>query len=332
MAKVCIIAEAGVNHNGDINLAKKLVDAAKEAGADIVKFQTFDVDAITSKFAQMAEYQKENIGEVKSQKQMLSELALSQEEFVELAGYCKGVGIKFLSTPFDIPSIAFLDELGCDVWKVPSGEITNYPYLREIARTKKDVILSTGMSTLEEVAAAVDLLKANGAKAITLLHCTTQYPTPMESVNLRAMCTLENEFKIPVGYSDHTKGIEVSIAAVAMGARVIEKHFTLDKNMPGPDHKASLEPTELKQLVDCVRNVEMALGTGVKSPALAEIDNIKVARKSIVASCPIKKGEVFSEENITTKRPGDGINPMLWENVIGQVANRDFAEDELIEV
>ena len=332
MAKVCIIAEAGVNHNGDINLAKRLVDAAKAAGADIVKFQTFNVDAITSKFAQMAEYQKENIGKVKSQKQMLSELALSNDEFVELAGYCKEVGIKFLSTPFDLPSIEFLDDLGCDVWKVPSGEITNYPYLREIARTKKDVILSTGMSTLEEVAAAKKVLEDFGAGNITLLHCTTQYPTPMEAVNLNAMKTLAMEFQIPIGYSDHTKGIDIAIAAVAMGAIVIEKHFTLDKNLPGPDHKASLEPAELKRLVDSIRNIEMAFGDGNKAPAKAEIDNIKVARKSIVASCSIKKGEMFSENNLTTKRPGSGVNPMLWDMVIGSVATRDFDEDELIEI
>lgn len=332
MGRTLIIAEAGVNHNGSIDTAKRLVDAAVDAGVDIVKFQTFDVGAITSKSAQMAKYQVENTGQEKSQKDMLAELALSQEEFRELAGYCSSRGIEFLSTPFDIPSIAFLRSLNCRSWKVPSGEITNYPYLVEIARTHQDIILSTGMSTVDEVCDAVELLKSNGAGNITLLHCTTQYPTPYEDVNLRAMLTLGDEFGLPIGYSDHTKGIEVPVAAVAMGATVIEKHFTLDRNMEGPDHKASLEPDELKSMVESIRNIEAALGTGEKKPAEVELANKKAARKSIVAARPIHKGEVLTEENITTKRPGTGVNPMQWPAVIGSRAIRDFDEDELIEV
>ncbi len=332
MGHTLIIAEAGVNHNGSIDTAKRLVDAAVDAGVDIVKFQTFDVGAITSKSAQMAKYQVENTGQEKSQKDMLAELALSQEEFRDLAGYCSSGGIEFLSTPFDIPSIAFLRSLNCRFWKIPSGEITNYPYLVEIARTRQDIILSTGMSTVDEVRDAVELLKSNGAGNITLLHCTTQYPTPYEDVNLRAMRTLGDEFGLPVGYSDHTRGIEVPVAAVAMGATVIEKHFTLDRNMEGPDHKASLEPDELKAMVESIRNIEAALGTGEKKPAEIELANKKVARKSIVAARHIRKGEVLTEENITTKRPGTGISPMRWPAVIGTYAIRDFDEDELIEV
>lgn len=332
MRHALIIAEAGVNHNGDIQIAKKLVAAAKDAGADIVKFQTFNVDAITSKYAEMATYQKENIGQIKSQKEMLAELTLSIEEFHDLAKYCNQIGIEFLSTPFDLPSIDVLKRMDCKFWKVPSGEITNYPYLLEIAKTGKDVILSTGMSTLAEVEDAVNLLRENGAGKITLLHCTTQYPTPYQDVNLRAMMTLKEKLAVDVGYSDHTPGIEISIAAVAMGATVIEKHFTLDKNMKGPDHKASLEPSELKAMVMSIRNVENALGTGEKKPAYTELENIKIARKSIVAATDIKKGEVFSEKNVTTKRPGHGVSPMLWKEVIGTKAIRDFAEDELIEL
>jgi len=332
MNKVCIIAEAGVNHNGSLDIAKKLVDEAKKAGADIVKFQTFDVDAITSRFAEMAEYQKENIGEVKSQKEMLSELTLKHEEYIELSKYCEKVGIKFLSTPFDFPSIDFLDGIGCDIWKIPSGEVTNFPYLKKIAETKKPVILSTGMSTLEEVKAAVEVLNSFGTTDIVLLHCTTQYPTPYESVNLNAMLTMKAETGLPVGYSDHTKGIEVPIAAVAMGATIIEKHFTLDRNMSGPDHKASLEPNELKQMVDSIRHIELAMGSGEKKPADIEIGNMKIARKSIIAARDITKGDFFTEDNLTTKRPGNGLSPMLWNQVIGTMAMRDFKEDELIEI
>ena len=331
MQKVLIIAEAGVNHNGDINIAKRLIDEAKRSGADIVKFQTFNPQKLASKYATMAEYQKENLGREESQEAMLSKLTLSWGEYVELAEYCKKIGIKFLSTPFESESIHFLDDLQ-DIWKIPSGEITNYPYLVDIAKTGKEVILSTGMSNIDEVKGAIDVLKKHGAGKITLLHCTTNYPTPMDDVNLRAMLTLEKECGCAVGYSDHTQGIEVPIAAVAMGATVIEKHFTLDRNMDGPDHKASLEPDELKAMVSAIRNVEKAIGDGNKVPAPSEMANIAVARKGIIAAKDIRAGEIFSEENLTTKRPGTGINPMRWNEVLGQKAKRDFAEDELIEL
>lgn len=328
---VLIIAEAGVNHNGDIKIAKKLIDEAKRSGADIVKFQTFNPDKLASKSAEMAAYQKQNIGIEETQKDMLSQLALTQEEYIELAQYCKNIGIQFLSTPFEVDSIHFLNNLQ-DIWKIPSGEITNYPYLVEIAKTGKRVILSTGMSTLEEVSDAVNLLKENGTTDITLLHCTTNYPTDMKDVNLNAMLTLKETFGCQVGYSDHTKGIEIPIAAVAMGASVIEKHFTLDRNMEGPDHKASLEPDELAEMVKAIRNVEQAFGDGIKKPTVVEMQNIKVARKSIIAAKDIKRGELLSEDNLTTKRPGNGINPMKWNDVIGTRAIRDFSEDELIEL
>ncbi|SCX02839.1 N-acetylneuraminate synthase [Lachnospiraceae bacterium YSD2013] len=328
---VLIIAEAGVNHNGDINIAKRLVDKAKECNADIVKFQTFNVDRLAAKSAKMAEYQEHNIGASESQKSMLEKLALTQEEFVDLAQYCENKGIKFLSTPFDIESIKFLDKLQ-DIWKIPSGEITNYPYLVEIAKTRKRVILSTGMSTLDEIDEALAVLRKYGTEEITILHCTTNYPTPMTDVNLRAMETLCNRYKCDVGYSDHTNGIEIPVAAVALGAKVIEKHFTLDRNMEGPDHKASLEPNELAEMVRAIRNVEVAMGDGVKRPTESEKKNIEVARKSIVASKNIKAGELFSEDNITTKRPGTGVSPMRWLEVIGKKAKRDFNEDELIEI
>jgi len=330
MSQTLIIAEIGVNHNGNIDTAKKMIEVAKECDADIVKFQTFNTDALTSKFAKMAEYQKKNMGEEKSQKDMLKSLALSYDDFRELADYCKEVGIMFLSTPFDIGSVHFLDSLQ-DIWKIPSGEITNYPYLVEIAKTKKKIILSTGMCAMDEVEASLKVLKDNGAADITLLHCTTDYPAPLESVNLKAMLTLKEKFGCPVGYSDHTKGIEVSVAAVALGACVIEKHFTLDRNMPGPDHKASLEPDELKELVNAIRNVEKALGDGNKKPTESELQNRNVARKSIVALKPIKKGELLSEDNLTTKRPGNGISPMHWNEIIGTHSKRDYEEDELID-
>lgn len=331
MNKVLIIAEAGVNHNGDIEIARALVRAAKEAGADIVKFQTAKISSLVSKVAKMAEYQKENIGKEESQKDMLSKLLLSFESFVELSEYCREVGIQFLSTPFDIESIHFLKEL-VTVWKVPSGEITNYPYLVEIAKTGMPVILSTGMSELCEIDAAMKVLKGNGCTEITLLHCNTQYPTPYEDVNLLAMNTLRERYGVPVGYSDHTNGIEVPVAAVALGAKVIEKHFTLDKTMEGPDHKASLEPHELKAMIDSIRNIERALGSAEKKASASETPNKAVARKSIVAKRDIVAGEILSEENITTKRPGNGISPMRWNEVLGTKAIRDFAEDELIEV
>ncbi len=328
--RTLIIAEIGVNHNGDYETAKRMIEVAKECGADIVKFQTFNVDAMVSKHAKMAQYQKQNIGEEKSQKEMLSELALTYKQFEELADYCKRVEIGFLSTPFDIESIKFLNSIQ-QLWKVPSGEITNYPYLVEIAKTRKKVILSTGMSTLEEVGNALEVLSQNGASDIVLLHCTTDYPTSMGDVNLNAMLTLQNRFGRSVGYSDHTRGIEVSVAAVAMGATVIEKHFTLNRDMLGPDHKASIEPDELKALISAIRNVERAKGSFEKSPTATEEQNREVARKSIVAAKKIKRGELFTFENLTTKRPGNGISPMEWKMLIGQKASRDFEEDELIE-
>lgn len=326
-----IIAEAGVNHNGSLNLAKELIVKAKECGADIIKFQTAKLDSLVSKMAPMAEYQKENIGVVESQKDMLSKLLLSFEDFMYLAEYCKEIGIQFFSTPFDIDSIHFLNDLQ-DIWKIPSGEITNYPYLVEIARTGKEVIISTGMSTLDEIDAALDVLRRNGAGKVTLLHCTTNYPTPMRDVNLKAMDTMRGRWGCDVGYSDHTRGIEVPIAAVAMGATVIEKHFTLDRNMAGPDHKASLEPDELKDMVLAIRNIEQAMGDGIKKPSKSEEDNMAVVRKSIIAVRDIKAGEILTEDNITTKRPGTGISPMKWNEVLGTRAIRDFAEDELIEI
>ena len=331
MSKTLIIAEAGVNHNGSLEIAKQLVRTAKECGADIVKFQTAKLDSLVSKHAEMADYQKKNTGKEESQKEMLRKLLLSYEDFLTLADYCKEVGIQFLSTPFDIESIHFLNPMQ-DIWKVPSGEITNYPYLVEIAKTGKKVIISTGMAEMDEIEAAVRVLRENGTKDLTILHCTTEYPAPLDDVNLRVMQTLKEEFGCPVGYSDHTKGIAVSLAASALGAEVIEKHFTLDRNMEGPDHKASLEPDELKALVDGVREIERALGNGEKKPSEIELKNRLVARKSIVARKDIKAGDVFTEENLTTKRPGSGLSPMLWNSVIGTKAKRDFTEDELIEV
>lgn len=332
MSKVKIIAEAGVNHNGDIIIAKKMIDFAKEAGADYIKFQTFIPENLVSKYAKIAEYQKIATVSDESQLQMLRKLVLSKNEFIELSDYCKATSIGFISTPFDLESVDFLNSFNMDFWKVPSGEITNLPYLVEIAKTGKLIILSTGMSDLDEIDAALNVLHSNGAGKITLLHCNTQYPTPIEDVNLNAMLTLKDRYKCDVGYSDHTLGIEVPIAAVALGATVIEKHFTLDRNMEGPDHKASLEPNEFKSMVSAIRNIEKALGTGNKVASPSETENKDIARKSIVASRMIKKGEVFTKDNITTKRPGSGISPMRWYNVIGAVAKRDFQEDELIEL
>lgn len=330
--RTLIIAEAGVNHNGSLDIAKELALKAKECGADIVKFQTAKLESLVSGSAKMAEYQKQNVGKEMSQQEMLKKLLLSYDDFIELADYCKKIGIKFLSTPFDLESIDFLDKLGCDIWKIPSGEITNLPYLEKIAMTQKDIILSTGMCEMYEIADALQVLEKNSKRNITILHCTTQYPTPFIDVNLKAMETLRKTFHYPVGYSDHTNGITVPIAAVAMGATVIEKHFTLDRTMEGPDHKASLEPVELKNMVDAIRDVEAALGNGEKKPAVSEISNRAVARKSIIAAKDIKKGELFTVENLTTKRPGTGINPMRWYEVLGTVAKRDFKEDELIEL
>lgn len=330
MAKIEIIAEAGVNHNGDIELAKKLIEAAKNAGADFVKFQTFDATKIVSRRAQKADYQKATTDSNQSQLDMLKKLELTHEQFCELSDFSKSVGIKFISTPFDLDSISFLSTLDMPLWKVPSGEITNLPYLIEIARTKKPVVMSTGMCDMEGIFAAVDVLKKNGTTDLTLLHCNTQYPTPYCDVNLRAMYEIRNATGLPVGYSDHTQGIEIPIAAAAMGACIIEKHFTLDRNLPGPDHKASLEPDELATMVHAIRNVEAAMGSGEKKPSPSEQANIAIARKSIVAARAIVAGETFTEENLMVKRPGSGISPMRWFDVIGKCAPRDFEEDELI--
>lgn len=328
---IIIIAEAGVNHNGSVAMAKQMVLAAKEAGADYIKFQTFSPEKIVSKFAAKADYQKQTTGTGGSQLEMLEKLALGQEDFLRLKEYCKSQGIGFLSTPFDLESIHFLDKLEMDFWKLPSGEITNLPYLLEIAKTRKSVVMSTGMCELKEVEAAVKYLEEGGTREITLLHCNTEYPTPMKDVNLKAIQTLKDVFSLPVGYSDHTQGIEAAIAAAAMGACILEKHFTLDRTMEGPDHPASLEPEELKAMVKAVRNVEQAMGNGRKEPSESEKKNITAVRKSIVAKCEIKKGERFSEENLTTKRPGTGISPMKWYELIGKRAERDFEADQLIE-
>lgn len=331
---IIIIAEAGVNHNASMEMARRMVREAARAGADYVKFQTAVPELVISSIAPKAEYQKETTGEGESQLDMCRAIHLPLSAYAELAELCREEGIGFMSTPFDLVSIDTLAPLGMDYWKIPSGEITNLPYLRKIASKGGKVILSTGMSTLDEVETAVSVLEKGGIprRDVILLHCTTQYPTPMEDVNLRAMDTLATLGCGGIGYSDHTLGIEVAIAAAARGASVIEKHFTLDKNLPGPDHRASLEPAELKAMVDTVRNIEVALGTGVKTAAPSEVANINVARKSIVAARDIKCGETFTEENITVKRPGGGINPMLWDDVIGKRASRDFAYDTLIEI
>lgn len=333
VAKVRVIAEAGVNHNGSLEMALHLVDAAAEAGADYVKFQTFKAEKLVTRAARKAEYQKKNTGyDDDSQLLMLKKLELSEEDHRSIMDRCKERGIGFLSTPFDLDSIDFLHSLGVRVWKIPSGDITNYPYLRKIARLNEEIIMSTGMCDDNDIEAALGALTENGQDItkVTLLHCTTQYPTPMEDVNLRAMLTLGRYVK-DYGYSDHTQGIEVPVAAVAMGASVIEKHFTLSRVLPGPDHKASLEPDELSAMVRSIRNIEKAMGDGSKHAAESEIANKAIARKSIVASRFIKKGERLSEENLTTKRPGTGISPMHWKEIIDTVAMRDFEEDEIIE-
>lgn len=336
MKNTIIIAEAGVNHNGSIELAKQLVEKAVEAGVDYIKFQTFKASKLVTKTAKQAEYQQKNIGkENDSQFQMLKKLELTPEDHEILIAYCKEKGIKFFSTAFDFDSIEYLHSLNLGLWKIPSGEVTNYPFLRHIAAYNEKTILSTGMCEMADVRAAVEALYKNGLSKenLLLLHCNTEYPTPFEDVNLKAMETLRKEFGVEVGYSDHTKGIEVPIAAVALGASVIEKHFTLDCNMEGPDHKASLEPDELKAMVSAIRNIEKAVGgDGTKHVSESERKNIAVARKSIVAAKGIKKGEILTEENITVKRPGTGISPMRWEEIIGTKAIRDFAEDEIIEL
>lgn len=332
--KIIIIAEAGVNHNGDLDMARHMVYAAKEAGADYVKFQTAVPELVISTFAPKAEYQKNTTGEAESQLEMCKAIHLPLSDYAGLKELCDSVGIGFMSTPFDLVSIDCLAPLGMDYWKIPSGEITNLPYLQKIGARGEKIILSTGMATLAEVETALQVLEKAGTPRsnVYVLHCTTQYPAPLESVNLRAMDALATLGCAGVGYSDHTEGIDVSVAAAARGAVVIEKHFTLDRNLPGPDHKASLEPAELKRLVDAVRRVSVMLGSEEKTAAEAERPNMEVARKSIVASRPIAAGEVFSEENICVKRPGNGISPMRWYDVLGCKAPRDFASDELIEL
>jgi N,N'-diacetyllegionaminate synthase len=329
---VFIIAEAGVNHNGSIDLAFKLVDEAVKAGADAVKFQTFKSETLVSKNTQKAEYQKKTTNSSESQFEMLKKLELSFDEFKKINNYCADKDIVFLSSPFDHSSIDFLDELGVKFFKIPSGEITNLPYLRRIGSLSKKIILSSGMSTLKEVGEAINILVNSGTKKenISVLHANTMYPTPMEDVNLNAMQSIKNEFDIAVGYSDHTLGIEVDIAAVALGATIIEKHFTLDKMMRGPDHKASLEPREFGVMVAAIRNIEKALGSNVKTITPSEKENINIVRKSITAKCAIKKGEKLTEDNLTIKRPGSGISPMMWDKVIGTLAMNDYQCDEQI--
>lgn len=333
--KVIIIAEAGVNHNGSVEIGKKLIDAAAEAGADFVKFQTFKADKLVSKEARKAIYQDKNMNDGDdSQYNMLKKLELSDSMHDELIAYASQKGIQFLSTGFDEGSIDYLHQLGLPLFKIPSGEITNKPYLQHVARKGKPVIMSTGMACMNEIKEALNVMIDEGLNLnqITVLHCTTEYPAPIDEVNLKAMITIANELNVKVGYSDHTEGIEISLAAVAMGATVIEKHFTLDKNMEGPDHKASLEPDELKNMVNGIRNIELAMGSGIKTPSPSEIKNRDAARKSIVAVKIIKSGELFSSENLAVKRPGNGLSPMLWDEVIGSVSKRDYGLDEPIEL
>lgn len=333
-SRVLIIAEAGVNHNGDIRLAKQLIDAAAEAGADLVKFQTFKADRLATRAAKKAGYQTQTTDSKETQHEMLRRLELTEDMHRELIAHCALRNIGFFSTGFDMESIDLLLSLGQDHFKIPSGEITNLPYLRHIGKLSKSVILSTGMATLGDIEAAIDVLEQAGtARAqITVLHCTTEYPTPMNEVNLRAMQCIRTAFGVAVGYSDHTSGIEVAIAAVAMGASVIEKHFTLDRNLPGPDQQASLEPAELRAMVAVIRNIEIALGDGVKRLTPSEAKNMPIVRKSLVASRAIVTGEVLSAENMAVKRPGTGISPMRWDEVVGQIARRPFVLDELIAI
>ena len=331
--EVYIIAETGINHNGNIELAYKLVDTAVDAGANAVKFQTFKAEKVISKFAQKAEYQKKTTGQEESQLEMVKKLELTFDDFIKLKKYCSKRKIDFLSSPFDLNSIDFLYNQNIGSIKVPSGEITNLPYLRHVGSLGKPVIMSTGMATLEEVRTALNVLVEVGAEKdqITVLHCNTEYPTSMEDVNLTAMLTMRDELGVAVGYSDHTLGIEIPVAAVTLGATIIEKHFTLDRTQPGPDHAASLEPDELKAMVTAIRNIEKAMGNGVKKPSPSEIKNIPIARKSIVAKKPIKKGDLFTKENLTVKRPGTGISPMEWDTFIGSYTNKEYQEDDLIE-
>lgn len=329
-----IIAEAGVNHNGSLENALRLVDAAVDAGVDYIKFQTFKAGELVSKSAKKAAYQVQNTRKSEdTQLDMLKKLELSREDHEQLIAYCEKKNIHFFSTAFDLDSLQFLKDIGLEMVKIPSGEITNLPYLRLAATLFSKVILSTGMCTLADIKEAVNVFVAEGIPLdrITILHCNTEYPTPMRDVNLNAMLHIQQEFKTPIGYSDHTLGIEVPIAAVALGASVIEKHFTLDKKMEGPDHAASLEPMELKAMVSSIRNIELAIsGSGIKEPSASEFKNIAIARKSIVAKCAISLGEIFTEDNITVKRPGTGISPMQWDAVLGAVAKYNFEEDDLI--
>ncbi|MPB64521.1 N-acetylneuraminate synthase [Campylobacter upsaliensis] len=330
MKKVLIIAEAGVNHNGDINLAKKLIEQAAKAGADVVKFQTFKANSCVSVSAKKAKYQLETTAKEESQLEMIQKFELSYESHFELMKHCKKHGIAFLSTPFDLESVEFLRGLDLPYFKIPSGEITNLPYLKAVAKCKKRVLLSTGMANLGEIEAALTILRKNGTRNITLLHCNTEYPTPFEDVNLNALKTLKEAFKLEVGYSDHTEGIVASLGAVALGAVVIEKHFTLDKTMEGPDHRASLEFEELRALCKGIRELEKALGSGIKKASKSEAKNKIIARKSLVAKREIQKGEKFSIENLTTKRPGSGISAMRYEEYLGKRALKTYKKDELI--
>ena len=332
MSGIFIIAEAGVNHNGDLQTAQRLVDEAARAGADAVKFQTFQTEKLVRRDAKKAAYQEQTTGREESQFTMLKKLELTPDMHKRLIARCREKQILFLSTPFDIDSLHYLIECGVEIIKVPSGEVTNYPYLREVGRCGKRVIISSGMCTLAEIKEAVAVLREYGSGDITVLHCNTEYPTPYQDVNLRAMITLREELGVAAGYSDHTQGIEVPVAAAALGAAVIEKHFTLDKNMEGPDHRASLEPAQLREMVRAVRNIEAAMGDGIKQRSESEKKNIEIVHKSIVAERPIQAGEPFTEENLTTKRPGSGISPMRWKEVTGKTAVRDFAKDELIEL
>jgi N,N'-diacetyllegionaminate synthase len=334
MTQTLIIAEAGVNHNGDMGLARQLIDVAADAGADAVKFQTFIADNLVTRAARKADYQVDRLMVAESQHTMLRRLELTRAMHEELIAHCTKRGIEFFSTAFDGDSIQLLSDLGLTTFKIPSGEITNLPYIRQIGKRGGRVLLSTGMATLGEIESAIDALERAGTSrdSITVLHCTTEYPTPMHDVNLRAMCSIRDAFAVTVGYSDHTPGVEVAIAAVALGATVIEKHFTTDRRLPGPDHKASLEPAELKAMVTAIRNVEVSLGDGVKRVSAVEERNKVSARKSIVAALPIKKGDLFSTGNLTVKRPGTGLSPMLWDVIVGRTAARDFVVDETIDL
>lgn len=331
--KTFIIAEAGVNHNGDINIAKQLIEKAAEAGADAVKFQSFKANELVLKNAPKAKYQIENTGnKEENQYEMIKKLELSYEDHLELIEHCKKNNIQFLSSAFDLKSVDLLLKLDIPLFKIPSGEVENVPYLRAIAKSGKRIIISTGMCTMEDITFAIKTLNESGAKDITILHCNTQYPTPMEEVNLKAMLKIKEVFNLPIGYSDHTLGIEVPIAAVALGATVIEKHFTLSRSMKGPDHLASLEPKELKNMVISIRNIEKALGVKEKTLSKSELENIKIARKSLVCSRKISKGDIWTDENMTVKRPGIGLSPKLWDEVIGTKAIRDFDIDEMVEI